>query len=45
MLHSILNFPENEGDSRKLNKVEKVVHYFRKQCRHYVAKQNVTYKH
>ena len=45
MLHSVLDLPENEGDSRKLNKVEKLVHYFSKQCRHYVAKQNITYKH
>ena len=32
-LHSMLDFPENEGDSRKIKKVEK--------CRHYILKQNI----
>ena len=45
MLHSMLNFPENERDSRKLKKVEKLVHHISEQCRHYVPKQNVTHKY
>ena len=40
----MLDFPENEGD-RKLKKVEELVQYFSEQCRHYVPKQNITYKH
>ena len=45
MLHFMLDFPENEGDSRKLKKVEELVQHFSGQCRHYVPKQNITYKH
>ena len=41
----MLNFPENEGDSRKLKKVQELVKHFREQCRYYVPKQNKTYKH
>ena len=37
-----LDFPENEGDSRKLNKVHKLVQRFSEQCKHYVPKQNIT---
>ena len=36
---------ENEGDSRKLEKVQELVEHLCEQCRHYVPKQNVTYKH
>ena len=43
MLHSMLNFPENEGDSRKLRKVQGLVQHFQDQCRDYVPKQNITY--
>ena len=28
MLHSMLSFPENEGDSRKLKKAEQIVQHF-----------------
>ena len=42
MLHSMLDFPENERDSRKLKKVQELVQHFRKQCRHYVPEQNIT---
>ena len=45
MLHSMLDFPENERDSRKLKKVQELVQHFREQCRRYVPKQNMTYKH
>ena len=45
MPHSMLDFPENEGDSRKLKKVEELVQHFSDQCRHYVPKQNIAYKH
>ena len=41
----MLDFQENEGDSRKLKKVEELVQHFSEQCRHYVPKQNITYKH
>ena len=45
MLHSILGFPENEGDSRKLKKVQELAQHFCKQCRHYdVPEQNISYK-
>ena len=37
----MLDFQENEGDSRKLKKVQELVQHFR----HYVSKQNITYKH
>ena len=43
MLHSMLNIPENEGDSRKLKKVQELVQHFQEQCRNYVPKQNITY--
>ena len=43
MLHSMLDFPENEGDSRKLKKVQELLQHFQEQCRHYVPKQNITY--
>ena len=39
----MINFPENEGDSRKLKKVQELVQHFQEQCRHYVSKQNITY--
>ena len=45
MLHSMLDIPENEGDSRKLKKVQELVQHFREQCRRYVQKGNITYKH
>ena len=45
MLQSKLDFPEKEGDSRKLKKVEELVQHFSGQCRNYVPKQNITYKH
>ena len=28
MLHSVLNFPENEGDSQKLKKLQALVQHF-----------------
>ena len=45
MLHSVLDFPENEEDSRKLKKEHEVVQHFREQCIPYVPKRNITYKH
>ena len=46
MLHLILDFAENEGDRRKLTKVQELVQHFREQCTYYVVpKQNITYKH
>ena len=44
MLCSMLDFPENERDDRKLKKVQELVQHFCEQCRHYVPKQNITYK-
>ena len=41
----MLNFPGNEADSRKLKKVEELVQHFSEQCRHYVPKENITFKH
>ena len=35
MLRSVLDFPENEGDSRKLKKVQELIQHFREQCRMY----------
>ena len=34
MLHFILDFTENEEDSRKLKKVQELVQHFSEQCRH-----------
>ena len=46
MLHLMLYFPENEGDSRELKEVEELVQHFGEQCRHYyVPKQYTTYMH
>ena len=47
MLHSMsmLDFPENEGDSRNLKNVQELAQHFREQRRNYVPKQNITYKH
>ena len=45
MLHIMFDFPENEEDSRKFKKLEESVQHFSEQCRHYVQKQNITYKH
>ena len=45
MLHSWLDILENEGDSRKLKKVQELVQHFSEQCKHYVPKQNADYKH
>ena len=40
MFHSVLDFPENQGDSRKLKKLQELVLHFRgEQCRHYVPKR------
>ena len=39
----MLDFPENEGDSRELKKVQELVPHFQEQCRHYAPKQNITY--
>ena len=41
MLHSMLDFPENEGDSRKLKKVQALVQHFSNldMC---VPKQNIS---
>ena len=44
MLHSTLDFPENEGGSRKLKKVLELVQHVSEQYRHDVSKQNKTYK-
>ena len=44
MLCSMLDFPENERDDRKLKKVQELVQHFCEQCRHYVPKENITYK-
>ena len=41
----MLNFPENERDSRKLKKIQELVQHFREQFKHYVPKENITYKH
>ena len=38
---SMLNFPKNGGDSRKLMKVQEPVQHFSEQCRHYVPEQNI----
>ena len=39
----MLDFPENEGDSRKLKKIEEVAQHFSEQCRHYyLPKEDVT---
>ena len=40
----LLDFPESEGDSRKLKKGQELAQHFCEQCRHYVRKQNITYK-
>ena len=32
MFHFMENFPENEGDSRKLEKVEELIQNFSEQC-------------
>ena len=45
MLHSVFDFPENEGDSKKLKKVHELVKHFREQCKRYVPIKNITYKH
>ena len=43
---SMLDFPENERDSRKLKKLKELdQHFHGEQCRYYVPKQNITYKH
>ena len=44
MFCSMLDFPENEGDSRKLKKVQELIQHFCEQGRHYAPKQNITYK-
>ena len=36
----MLDFPANDGDSKKLKKVQELVQHFSKQCRHYLPKQN-----
>ena len=41
----MLNSRGNEGDCRKLKKLEELVQHFSEQCRHYVPEQNITYKH
>ena len=41
MLHSMLDFQENEGDNRKLNKVKELVQQFREHCNHHVLKRNI----
>ena len=43
MLHSMLHFPEKEGDTRKLKKVQYFVQHFSEQFRnYYVPKKNVS---
>ena len=37
MLYSMLGFQENEGDRRKLKKVEELVQHFSEECRHYLG--------
>ena len=34
MLCPMLDFPENEGDNKKLKKVQELVQHFCEQCRH-----------
>ena len=40
MLHSMFDFPENAGYSRKL---EKAKEHYTEQCRHYIPKQNINF--
>ena len=43
MLHSMLHFPEKEGDTGKLKKVHNLVQHFSEQLRnYYVPKTNVS---
>ena len=42
MLHSILNFPGTEGNSKKLKKFLQQAQHFIEQCRHCIAKQNIS---
>ena len=46
MFHSMLDFPESKGDSRKLKKVKELVQHFQEQRVGiiYVPKQTITYK-
>ena len=37
MLYSMLGFQENEGDRRKLKKVEELVQHFSEECRHHLG--------
>ena len=40
MLQSMFDFPENAGDSRKLEKAQE---HYTEQCRHYIPKQNIDF--
>ena len=40
----MLDFSEIERDSRKLKKVQELVQHFCEQFRHYVTKENITYR-
>ena len=44
ILCSMLDFPENEEDSRNLKNVQELIQHFSKKFRHYVINQNVTFK-
>ena len=40
----MLDFPENEEDSRNLKNVQELIQHFREKFRYYVPNQNVTFK-
>ena len=45
MLYSMLIFLENEGDNRKSKKMQQLFQHFSEHCKHYLPKQQITYKH
>ena len=44
ILCSMLDFPENEEDSRNLKNVQELIQHFSEKFRYYVPNQNVTFK-
>ena len=42
MLQSMLNFPGTEENSKKLKKFLQKIQHFSEQCRHCIAKQNIS---
>ena len=40
----MLDFPENEEDSRNLKNVQELIQHFSEKFRYYVPNQNVTFK-